>query len=161
FTLIELLVVIAIIAVLAAILFPVFARAREGARKTTCISNCRQIGAAVTTYLQDYDEVYPVCNITFISPGEIVHPRGGPPIKANAGTVYNGPLMVSVLKPYVKNEGVFLCPTLNVPVKYFATGELAEDFPGSYAYRCFDGYNKPGNVPAPNPGPTGGTLAGV
>src|SRR5262245_57150515 len=62
FTLIELLVVIAIIAILAAILFPVFARAREQARKATCLSNLRQMGTAVTMYVQDYDETYPIAN---------------------------------------------------------------------------------------------------
>ncbi len=60
FTLIELLVVIAIIAILAAILFPVFAQARENARKATCVSNCKQIGLATMMYLQDYDETYPI-----------------------------------------------------------------------------------------------------
>src|SRR5579871_4485812 len=59
FTLIELLVVIAIIAILAAILFPVFAKARERARMTTCESNLKQIGYAFTSYLSDYDETYP------------------------------------------------------------------------------------------------------
>lgn len=59
FTLIELLVVIGIIAILAAILFPVLARAREAGRKTTCVSNLRQIGNAFTLYGQDYDEFYP------------------------------------------------------------------------------------------------------
>ena len=59
FTLIELLVVIAIIAILAAILFPVFAQAREAARKTTCLSNMKQIGPAMMMYIQDYDETYP------------------------------------------------------------------------------------------------------
>src|SRR5689334_25380125 len=59
FTLIELLVVIAIIAVLAAILFPVFAQAREMARKTVCVSNQKQIGAALMMYVADNDEVYP------------------------------------------------------------------------------------------------------
>ena len=56
FTLIELLVVVAIIAILAAILFPVFAQAREKARQATCLSNCKQIGLASNMYVQDYDE---------------------------------------------------------------------------------------------------------
>ena len=59
FTLIELLVVIAIIAILAAILFPVFAQAREAARKTQCLSNTKQIGTAYMMYLQDFDETFP------------------------------------------------------------------------------------------------------
>src|SRR6185312_10126765 len=59
FTLIELLVVIAIIAILAAILFPVFARARENARRASCMSNLKQIGLGVMMYVQDYDETYP------------------------------------------------------------------------------------------------------
>src|SRR5438034_2820234 len=61
FTLIELLVVIAIIAILAAILFPVFAQARESARKASCLSNTKQLGLATMMYTQDYDEMYP-CN---------------------------------------------------------------------------------------------------
>src|SRR5919199_6283039 len=60
FTLVELLVVIAVIAILAAILFPVFAQVREKARSTACLSNCKQLGMAIETYLQDYDGAYPL-----------------------------------------------------------------------------------------------------
>jgi prepilin-type N-terminal cleavage/methylation domain-containing protein len=60
FTLIELLVVIAIIAILAAILFPVFAHAREKARAATCLSTCKQIGLSMAMYLQDYDFTFPI-----------------------------------------------------------------------------------------------------
>lgn len=62
FTLIELLVVIAIIAILAAILFPVFARAREKARQTSCLSNLKQLALGVLMYTQDYDEILPTAD---------------------------------------------------------------------------------------------------
>jgi prepilin-type N-terminal cleavage/methylation domain-containing protein/prepilin-type processing-associated H-X9-DG protein len=92
FTLIELLVVIAIIAILAAILFPVFAQAREKARQTTCISNCKQISNAVMMYLQDYDETMP----RFF----------GTEAGINRGT------WVRWLEPYHKSYDVFRCPNM-------------------------------------------------
>jgi len=88
FTLIELLVVIAIIAILAAILFPVFARAREQARKASCASNLKQIGLGVLMYTQDYDEKYPLSNMGY-----------------TGGRVYE------VLDAYIKNDQVWICPT--------------------------------------------------
>jgi len=88
FTLIELLVVIAIIAILAAILFPVFAKVREKARESTCVSNMKQIGLAITQYTQDYDETFPLRNYTqwTFAPWDIE------------------------VMPYVKSLKVFSCP---------------------------------------------------
>jgi len=98
FTLIELLVVIAIIAILAAILFPVFARARENARRASCISNLKQIGLAVMMYTQDYDEMLPPCwNINSTTP-----PIG------SAGTYWQWP---NIIYPYTKSAQVYYCPS--------------------------------------------------
>lgn len=95
FTLIELLVVIAIIAILAAILFPVFAQAREKARQISCDSNMKQLGLAVIQYTQDYDDVYPI--------GEI----DGLQWNNNGNTPYDWAQMIV---PYVKANGVYGCP---------------------------------------------------
>ena len=101
FTLIELLVVIAIIAILAAILFPFFAQARESARQTTCLSNEKQIGIAVHMYLADYDSMYPSQQVD----GVYVNLPGGPIIYKNTQQNY-----MDELYPYIKNASVFLCP---------------------------------------------------
>lgn len=100
FTLIELLVVIAIIAILAAILFPVFAKAREAARKSSCASNMKQIGLAVMSYVQDYDEQYPY------DPAAYTTGTG-----ANGNTFANTNSWVYRVQPYVKNQNIFQCPS--------------------------------------------------
>ncbi len=94
FTLIELLVVIAIIAILAAILFPVFARARENARKTTCLSNLKQLGLGMLQYLQDYDERFP-----------------GRCVSATYPDCTGNNYWYHVIAPYVKNTDLLICPS--------------------------------------------------
>lgn len=151
FTLIELLVVIAIIAILAAILFPVFARARERARLATCISNSKQLGLGAMMYVQDYDEVFPIAMPIFTSPGQVNH-VGGNWVAVPGGLtgchtrLGQHPVLPDVIGPYVKNEGIFQCPTLAVPVRRNAQGDACEDYTGSYGYRCYDGLMRPGNV---------------
>src|SRR4051794_3392791 len=103
FTLIELLVVIAIIAVLAAILFPVFAQAREKARAAACMSNFRQIGNGVQMYTQDYDELLPETGLQGVFRNAANN---------GLGQLYMGVLPFHLaVQPYVKNYGVFGCPS--------------------------------------------------
>lgn len=108
FTLIELLVVIAIIAILAAILFPVFAKAREKARQTACLSNVRQLGMAAVMYASDYDERYPPRRLGNSATGLRVN-VGPPP--CDDRLAWSAQRIPSILQPYVRNAGIFVCPS--------------------------------------------------
>jgi prepilin-type N-terminal cleavage/methylation domain-containing protein len=116
-TLIELMVVIAIIAILGVILYPVFALARESARKATCMSNLKQITFAVIMYAQDYDEVLPIaCATGFQSTSHAIEPVNNQitvvaALAAGLGSADYWQLP-DVLRPYVKSIDIFQCPTL-------------------------------------------------
>jgi len=159
FTLIELLVVIAIIAILAAILFPVFAQAREQARKTTCLSNLKEIDLSVQMYVNDYDEVLPSSS----SNGMVGEPT-------------------YLCQPYAKSFAILFCPDRNLAVpgtgnnacgaidnpncekKYYGYGwNVGSGFPGGYTGYWTDGlfasYNF--NVPYSYTSPGGVVYAGT
>ncbi len=102
FTLIELLVVIAIIAILAAILFPVFARAREKARQSSCLNNVKQLSLAFHMYTQDHDETMP---------GYIIY-TPEPTYRQYCRDTGDYLYWMDVLYPYVKNDQVYVCPTV-------------------------------------------------
>jgi prepilin-type N-terminal cleavage/methylation domain-containing protein/prepilin-type processing-associated H-X9-DG protein len=148
FTLIELLVVIAIIAILAAILFPVFARARENARRASCMSNLKQIGLATMMYVQDYDERYPMAIF-----GDIGNTGANKRDKAD-GWCDNMPCAkfsvndghgaggsgyiwswMDLLQPYTKSVQVFVCPSQKI------------DYYGGYGYNSFISNLKHGGIP--------------
>lgn len=103
FTLIELLVVIAVISVLAAILFPVFARARENARRARCMSNLKQFGMGLMMYVQDYDETYP--------PNQTVDLGIEPPGGRWLGSTSTAWVWEQLLQPYIKSVQIFTCPS--------------------------------------------------
>lgn len=135
FTLIELLIVIAIIAVLAAILFPVFSRARENARRSSCQSNLKQIGLGLMQYIQDYDERFPQAwpgNTFGTATPQTNAAMPGAKLKTNCGTTDGYWVSwMDVVQPYVKSVQIFVCPSAARPEE------------SSYGYStCISGYKR-------------------
>jgi prepilin-type N-terminal cleavage/methylation domain-containing protein len=167
FTLIELLVVIAIIAILAAILFPVFARAREAARKATCIQNARQLAMAAVEYSIDWGEKFPTacfddndgCRGTYTTNCP-PHAVAGAPDGKNGGYLW---LLPDMVMDYVKNRKIFNCPTLSGvdPGYLLVVDDLGTDpenvggllgkviESGSYFYSCGHGVFESGSGQSP------------
>jgi prepilin-type processing-associated H-X9-DG protein len=129
--LIELLVVIAIIAILAAILFPVFAQARDAARKATCLSNMKQVGIALGMYIQDYDET--LCGVTH---GDSCRATGTPGAARSDASYVGMPGWPVALQPYSKSVKYLSCPSDPHKGGYAKTG--------SY---CFEAQLVQGNIP--------------
>ena len=129
FTLIELLVVIAIIAILAAILFPVFAQARDKARQTACLSNMKQMGLGFMMYVQDFDETFP---------GNL---QCMPPINGGSTSDTRVPFDRQIF-PYTKNDQIFTCPSdhenraaaSNGGLHFWDGSYRARAIPRSYSY---------------------------
>jgi prepilin-type N-terminal cleavage/methylation domain-containing protein/prepilin-type processing-associated H-X9-DG protein len=161
FTLIELLVVIAIIAILAAILFPVFAQAKESAKKTTCVSNLKELDLGIIMYAGDYEDTFPVVT------GQNMAPVAGAPYE---GWIQND--ICFIIQPYVKNYGVFWCPdrphTTNPNGDFCNPGTGTPQPVWGYGYNWSSGYG-PGDNPkslwnlgdgAVGPSQSDGTLPG-
>jgi len=119
FTLIELLVVIAIIAILAAILFPVYARLKEKAIRTLCLSNCKQLGTAFQSYVDDNDGRYPADGVYPEDYGWVISPQKEYNIQVEQGALF----------PYVRNRDLYICPlqrkkTVDIKLSYTMNGRL-------------------------------------
>ncbi|MHB8634983.1 MAG: type II secretion system protein [Fimbriimonadaceae bacterium] len=139
FTLIELLIVIAIIGILAAILFPVFARAKAQAKQTACLSNLKQIGDALVLYMSDSDDIFP----SAVDPADKYDPGMWSSFPQFAAMIPRMPLMSDVLQPYLKSREVFHCPAdsgmevldNHFPDKLVASPSLYLQFGTSYFFR--------------------------
>jgi prepilin-type N-terminal cleavage/methylation domain-containing protein/prepilin-type processing-associated H-X9-DG protein len=159
FTLIELLVTIAIIGILAAILFPVFARARENARRASCLSNLKQMGLGIMQYTQDYDERYPLAYYPYPD-YDTARSGAAPKPPAQAQTVPGTPgatfsicdpyscgsgykdhwiTWMDFINPYVKSTQIYLCPSAEDTTKpsYNYSSALSNVFGASANYDRF------------------------
>lgn len=150
FTLIELLVVIAIVSILAAILFPVFTRARENARRASCMSNLKQIGLGFIMYAQDYDEHMPSAYLSSHVNGSFKYPNGNSyPTQSWYAAIY----------PYIKSAQLFNCPSVDTAILY-GGGYQMVNFPYSYNYRYPAGVTNPG-ISLGHNDRSGANIAGI
>lgn len=139
FTLIELLVVIAIIAILAALLFPVFAQAKRAAKKTVCLSNLKQIGTSIITYMGDYDDVFPSALDASDKYASTIWDQ----FPEWKDRIDHMPMLHEVLQPYIKSKEIFHCPTdsgaiyldNHYPEKINAASSMYGTFGNSYFFR--------------------------
>jgi len=139
FTLIELLVVIAIIAILAALLFPVFARAKLAAKQTGCISNLKQMGSSISLYMGDYDDVFP----SAIDASDKFKPEIWAHEPAFMARIPYMPLIWDALQPYIKTKEVFRCPADNGTEildnhlfdRFISSPSLYQTYGSSYFFR--------------------------
>ncbi len=139
FTLIELLTVIAIVSILAAILFPVFARAKASAKQANCISNLRQIGDSIVMYMEDSDDIFP----SAIDPSDKYDPGMWSAFPQFEALIPTMPLLSDVVQPYLKSHEVFHCPSDtgmqvlddHFPDKLNASPSLYAEYGTSYFFR--------------------------
>lgn len=150
FTLIELIVVIAIIAILWAILYPVFAQARLAARKNTCLSNLKQIGLGISLYVTDYDQLLP--GVSYSEEyGDLHGWRGNRVVGGQEQQ-----LLPDAIYPYMKNVQLFECPAVGGKAYTPQTQEVGENpkkfvRAGAYVYAC--GHEVGNRIPNENSNP--------
>ena len=139
FTLIELLTVIAIISILAALLFPVFARAKEAGKRTKCIGNLRQVGDAITLYVGDYDGIFPHA----VDASDKFDPQIWAQYPDFQALIPNMPFLTDVLQPYLHSLEVFHCPSdtgttvldSHFPDPFLSSPSMFQTFGSSYFFR--------------------------
>jgi prepilin-type N-terminal cleavage/methylation domain-containing protein len=147
FTLIELLVVISIIVILAAILLPVFAQARDMARTTSCLSNLRQLGLAMQMYTDSYDGLYPWNQGPRFTPSQIADKLARED-QSDQSNRWDGAPLVPLLAPYMKNVRLWICPAMPGPTPENGAGV-------NYQVNAFVAVNSVPEPERPHGGPVG------